>query len=143
MNSMYQSFLRSWRVAALTCVALAAVPVLAAAPSVAAAAPPVDGLILSWAAYVALLLLAMGTAWFLLLIPVPAPMAVTLRRALAALAVSGLLAGGLNQSQLNAVAVAGFAALLMGSWRGHRSLLLVGALALAMSRALIGVCSQP
>jgi putative copper export protein len=138
MNSMYQSFLRSWRAAALTCVALAAVPVFAAAPSVAAAAPPIDGLIFSRAAYVALLLLTMGTAWFLLLIPVPAPMAVTLRRALAALAVGGLLAGGLNLSQLNAVAVAGFAALLMGSRRGHRSLLLVGALALAISRSLMG-----
>lgn len=80
----------------------------------------------------------MGTAWFLLLIPVPTPMAVTLRRALAALAVGGLLAGGLNLSQVNAVAVAGFAALWMGSWRGHRSLLLAGALGLAISRSLMG-----
>lgn len=138
MNTMYQASLRSWLAVALTCFALAAVPVLAAAPSVAATAPPVDGLILSRAAYIALLLLAMGTAWFLLLIPVPAPMAVTLRRALAVLAVGGLLAGGLSLSQLNAVAVAGFAALLMGSWRGHRSLLLIGVLALAISRALMG-----
>jgi putative copper export protein len=117
---------------------LAAVSVLAAAPSVTATAPPVDGLILSRAAYIALLLLAMGKAWFLLLIPVPARMSVTLRQALAVFAIGGLLAGGFNLSQLNFVAVVGFAALLLGCWQGHRGLLLGGALVLAISRALMG-----
>jgi putative copper export protein len=121
-----------------TLPALASATLGTAVPPVAEAAPPVDGLIFGRAAYVGLLLLAMGTAWFLLLIPVADRIVVTLRRALAVLAVGGVLAGGLNLSQLNAVAVAGFAALLMGSWRGHRGLLLGGSLALAISRALIG-----
>lgn len=98
----------------------------------------IDGLIVARAAYVGLLLLAMGTAWFLLLIPVPASLALILRRSLAVLVFGALLAGWGNPSQLNPVAVAGFAALLIGSWRGRRSLLLGGALALAISRALMG-----
>jgi len=123
---------------------LAAVPAVAwatlgtAVSPVGEAAPAVDGLTLGRAFYIGLLLLAVGTAWFLILIPVPARIAVTLRRALALFAVGGLLAGGLNLSQLNAAAVVGFATLLIGSWRGHRSLLLGGALALAISRAFLG-----
>lgn len=129
---------------ALASLMMTALPALAdttlggSVPPIVEVAPPVDGLILSRAAYVGLMLLAMGTAWFMLLIPVTAQLTMTLRRALAIFAVSGLLAGGFNQQQLNTVAVAGFFVLLMGSWRDHRGLLLGGVLVLAISRALIG-----
>ncbi|MDH4022990.1 MAG: CopD family protein [Gammaproteobacteria bacterium] len=146
MTSTRQSILRPWLFAALASAVVAGMPALAA-PTLGVAlepvAPPVDGRVLSRAAYVGLLLLAMGTAWFLLLVPVAAPISATLRRVLSVLAVGGLLAGGLlagglNLPQLNAVAVVGFAALLIGAWRGHRGALLGGAVALAVSRALIG-----
>jgi putative copper export protein len=138
MISSHRSPLWPRLATAVACGALFAVPAFAAVPPVAAAAPPVDALILSRAAYVGLLLLTVGSAWFLLLIPMPAPLAVTVRRGLALFAAGGLLAGAFNLSQLNAAAVAGFVALLIGSWRGQRGLLLGGALALAISRALIG-----
>ena len=132
MNFSGKSSRRSWLAAALASLVLAALPALAAA------APPVDALIFSRAIYVGLLLLAVGTAWFLLLVPVPAPMAAALRRGLALFAAGGFLVGALNLPQLNAVAVAGFIALLIGTWRGQRGLLLGGALALAISRAFMG-----
>jgi len=106
--------------------------------AVAPVAPPLDGRIFGRAGYVGLMLLAMGTAWFLLLVPLPAPMVATLRKGLALFAAGGLLAGFLNSPPLNAVAVVGFTALLAGSWRSHRGVLLGGALALAVSRALVG-----
>jgi xanthosine utilization system XapX-like protein len=117
--------------------------VMAAMPALAdsvpgAVAPPLDARVFGRAAYVALLLLAMGTAWFLLLVPVSASLVGSLRRALALFAAGGLLAGMLNSPPPNAVAVVGFVALLIGSWRGYRGVLLGGALALAVSRALIG-----
>lgn len=128
----------------LASLMMAALPALAdttlggSVSPLAEVAPPVDGLVLSRAAYVGLMLLAMGTAWFMLLVPVTAQLTATLRRAVAIFAVSGLLAGGFNPQQLNTVAVAGFFVLLMGSWRDHRGLLLGGVLVLAISRALIG-----
>jgi len=108
------------------------------APTIGGVAPPVDAVILGRAAYVGLMLLAMGVAWFLLLIQVPVAITVFLRRLLAASAVGGLVVGGFNVQQLNLLAVTGFGLVLAVSWRGHRALLLGGALALAASRALIG-----
>lgn len=144
MTSITKASLHPWPTAALASLLIAALPAFAdtalgtVVTPVAQSAPPIDELMLSRAVYVGLMLLAMGTAWFLLLIPVAVPFAKTLRRALAVFAIGGLLAGSLNLEQLNAVAMAGFATLLLGSWRGHRGLLLVGAVVLAISRALIG-----
>lgn len=116
-----------------------ALPAFATAPSsVVEAASPVDSLILKRAAYVALMLLAMGTAWFLLLIPVSVPVATNLRRLLAVGTVGGLMAGALIPQQLNALAISGFGLLLLANWRRHRALLLGGALALGASRAVMG-----
>ncbi len=135
------SSLQPWVAAGLLIVLATAVPALGGTPpaaGVSGVAPPVDIVILGRAVYVGLMLLTMGVAWFLLLIPVPAAITVFLRRLLAAGAVGGLLVGAFNVQQLNLLAVAGFGLLLAASWREHWALLLGGALALATSRALIG-----
>jgi putative copper export protein len=143
-TSTGRRFLHPWLAGTLASLVMVALPTLAdtslgaGVPPIAEVAPPVDGLIVSRAAYVGLMLLAMGTAWFMLLVPVTAQLTATLRRALAVFAIAGLLAGGFNQQQLNTVAVAGFFVLLAASWRDHRGLLLGGVLVLAVSRALIG-----
>ncbi len=139
MNHTGMSSTRLWLTVATVIVITMALSAFAATPSaVAEPASPVDSLVVKRAAYVWLMLLAMGTAWFLLLIPVSVPVATNLRRLLALSAVGGLMAGALSPQQLNVLAISGFGLLLLATWRRHRPLLLGGALALAASRALIG-----
>lgn len=139
MNHTGMSSTRLWLTVAILIVMTMALSAFAATPSaVAEPASPVDSLILKRTAYVGLMLLAMGTAWFLLLIPVSVPVATNLRQLLALSAVGGLMAGALSPQQLNVLAISGFGLLLLATWRRHRPLLLGGALALGASRALIG-----
>ncbi|MCK6371758.1 MAG: CopD family protein [Gammaproteobacteria bacterium] len=117
--------------------------------------PPVDRLALGRAAYLAFLLVSAGTAWFIVLIPVPSPLEVALRRLLASASLVGIITGSLylwltagydgpvlvSPAALGptlGVAAVGFACLLTAASRAGRSWLLGGAVLLAGSRVLTG-----
>jgi uncharacterized membrane protein len=125
----------------------------AAVPAMATA--PVDSLALGRAAYMALLLVSAGTAWFIVLIRLPSPLDVALRRLLASASLVGMIAGALylwltaryegpipvsptGLAPSLGVAAVGFACLLAAASRPGQGWLLGGALLLAVSRVLTG-----